>query len=196
MLNSALGSSKVAPIAPHAVTEPPFPRTLNIGCGRKRIDGALNVDISTSVAPDLILDATVRPWPLPDNWFQEVHAYDVVEHIPDVLAFFEELHRVCAHDAVIHITVPHFSSSNAFTDPTHRHYFGVKSFDYFTGEHQHDHYTSVRFRKESVDVVFEPSLLNKAVWRVAQRYTERWEGRWAWMFPAWFISARLRAVKL
>ena len=170
-------------------------RVLNLGCGRRKIRGALNVDISTAVEPDLVVDVTKKPWPLPSDWFEEVHAYDVVEHVDDVLAFFEEVHRVSKPGALIHISVPHFSCSNAFTDPTHRHYFGLESFDYLTGEHQHDHYTEVRFVKEKVDPIFSPSLFNKITWRVAKRYPQAWERRWAWVFPAWFISARLRVVK-
>lgn len=172
-----------------------LPSVLNLGCGRRKIDGALNVDIASAVQPDMIVDVTKRPWPLPSNWFREVHAYDVVEHMEDVVGFFEEVHRVSAPGAVVHLAVPHFSSSNAFTDPTHRHYFGLESFDYFTGEHRHDHYTGIRFEKEAVDAVFASSILNKLVWRAARRYPRSWESRWAWIFPAWFISARLRVVK-
>src|SRR5437773_9127858 len=50
------------------------------------------------------------------------------------------------HGALIHITVPHFSCSNAFTDPTHRHYFGYSSFDDFTENNDLCFYSSVRFR--------------------------------------------------
>lgn len=173
----------------------PMPRVLNLGCGRRKVADALNVDISLAVEPDLIMDVTRMPWPLPTGWFEEVHAYDVVEHVDDVVALFEEIHRVCKPGALVHIAVPHFSCSNAFTDPTHRHYFGLESFDYLTGEHRHNHYTAVRFAKEEVCAIFMPSLINKVTWRVAKRYPRAWERRWAWMFPAWFISARLRVVK-
>ena len=172
-----------------------MPRVLNLGSGTKRIAGALNVDISADAAPDLVMDLGVRPWPLPRDWFQQVHAFDVLEHVPNVLAFIEELHAVCAPDASIHITVPHFSHRNAFTDPTHLHYFGLKSFDYFIEGHELGHYTRARFRKESVTAQFEPTLANKLVWRFARRFPDRWEGRWAWVFPAHFLDVHLRVVK-
>jgi predicted SAM-dependent methyltransferase len=173
----------------------PLPRVLNLGCGRHQLAGALNVDISSSVEPDLVVDLSRSPWPLPSDWFEVVHAYDVVEHVDDVVAFFEEVHRVSAPGGIVHVTVPHFSCANAFTDPTHRHYFGLQSFDYLTGEHRHNHYTSVRFQKEAVEAIFAKSLLNKLTWRVVKRFPEAWESRWAWIFPAWFISARLRVTK-
>jgi hypothetical protein len=175
--------------------EADLPRVLNVGCGKKKLPNALNADISPIVSPDIVLDVNRRPWPLPDGWFEEVHAYDVVEHIEDVVSFFEEVHRICSPGAIVHITVPHYSCSNAFTDPTHRHYFGLRSFDYVTGEHEHDHYTSVRFEKQCVMPVFSHTLVNKIVWRAAAKFPQAWEDRWAWMFPAWFIFAKLRVVK-
>src|SRR5690606_13112739 len=106
-------------------------------------------------------------WPLPSDQFTEVLAHDVIEHLDDVVATMEEIHRVSRDGAVVRITLPHFSSSNAFTDPTHRHYFGWYSFHYFTGEHQFSFYTDVRFRRRSSQIVFAPSLVNKVVWRLA-----------------------------
>ena len=174
---------------------PNLPRVLNLGCGKKPRPGALNVDISAETSPDLVLDLETRPWPLPRNWFLEVHAMDVVEHLTDVVGFFEELHAVCAPDARIYITVPHFSNRNAFTDPTHRHYFGLRSFDYFTDGHELSHYSRARFIKDSVTVQFEKTPFNKAVWRAARRFPDLWESRWAWIFPAFFMDVRLRVKK-
>jgi hypothetical protein len=91
--------------------------------------------------------------------------------------------------------VPHFSSSNAFTDPTHRHYFGWFSFDYFTGEHEHSYYTRARFRTRERKLMFYPSLLNKIVWRLANRFPASYERGWAWMFPGWFLYCELEAIK-
>lgn len=171
------------------------PMVLNIGCGRKPIPGAINLDITNETRPDIVHDLNDRPWPLADNQFAEVHAYDVIEHLDDILGAMEEIYRVCRKGARIFITVPHFSSSNAYSDPTHRHHFGMCSFDYFTGAHQHDYYTRVRFRTHSRHLYFHPSLVNKLVWRMAQRWPASYERRWAWVFPAWFLSFELEVLK-
>src|SRR5437870_2675567 len=97
-----------------------------------------------------------------------------------------EVHRVCRAGARVEITVPHFSCANAFTDPTHQHAFGYTSFHYVTGEHEFSFYTDLTFRRRVSKLVFQPSLINKAVWRLANRFPEAYEMRWAWMFPAWF----------
>ena len=174
-----------------------FPTTvLNLGCGRKPIAGALNVDHVPGVGPDLVMDLTTFPWPLPAGHFTAVHAYDVLEHLPDLVATMDEIHRVCRPGARLQVTVPHFSCANAFTDPTHRHYFGLRSFHYFTGENEFGFYTTHHWRTVSARLQFYPSLVNKLVWRLAARYPQAYERRWAWMFPAWFLSFELEAVKM
>lgn len=173
----------------------PRSRALNLGCGRKRRADAVNVDITSDTAPDVVHDLDVRPWPFPDGWFREVYAQDVIEHLDDTVAVMEELHRVCANGAIVHITLPHFSSANAFTDPTHRRFFGVRSFDYFTGEHEHGYYSRAKFKRLARQLVFEPSIVNKVVHRLARWQPARYEHRWAWIFPAWFLSFQLEVVK-
>jgi hypothetical protein len=96
---------------------------------------------------------------------------------------------------VVKIAVPHFSCCNAFTDITHRHYFSVRSFDYFTGDNELGFYTDRRFRKARAEIVFFPSVVNKLVWRLVRRYPAGYERRWAWAFPAWFLSFELVVVK-
>lgn len=168
---------------------------LNIGCGRKPLAGAVNLDCSADVAADVVHDLNCVPWPFPSDRFREVHAYDVVEHLHDVVRTMEEIHRVCRAGASVHITVPHFSSANAFTDITHRHWFGYFSFDYFDSAHELAFYSRARFKCRVVQIVFYPTLANKIVHRLANRYPETYERRWTWMFPAWFLAIELEAVK-
>jgi SAM-dependent methyltransferase len=168
---------------------------LNLGCGRKPMEGAINLDISADVGADVVHDLTQLPWPLPSDAFREVYAFDVIEHLDDVVRVMEELHRICKPGARVHITVPHFSSANAFTDPTHRHQFSCFSFDYFDAGHGLAFYSRARFKRARVQIVFYPSLVNTIVHRLANRRPEAYERRWAWMFPAWFLSIDLEAVK-
>lgn len=169
--------------------------TLNLGCGLKHVPEAVNLDITRETNPDVIHDLNQIPWPLPDNHFREVLAYDVIEHLEDFIAAMEEIHRVCSDGAVVRITVPHFSCANAYTDPTHRRLFGYFSFDYVTGEGEIQFYSCARFKKLSSRMMFYPSLLNKLVWRIANRYPAAYEQRWAWIFPAWYLYFELEVRK-
>lgn len=168
---------------------------LSLGCSRKPRDNAVNIDRVAELNPEIVHDLDRIPWPLPDDQFMEVYAEDVLEHCADVLAIMEEIHRVCRNGAIVRITTPHFSSANSFTDPTHRQHLGYFSFDYFTGDHQFGFYTQKRFRRRNTQIVFYPTLVNKMVWRLANRYPETYERRWAWLFPAWFLSVELEVVK-
>lgn len=35
----------------------------------------------------------------------------------------------------------------------------------------------------------------KLIWRIANRYPQAYERRWAWLFPAWFLSFELEVIQ-
>jgi hypothetical protein len=45
------------------------------------------------------------------------------------------------------------------------------------------------------NIIFASTLLNRLVWRIANRWPAGYERRWAWMFPAWFLYFELEVVK-
>lgn len=61
----------------------------------------------------------------PPNYFDEVHAYEVLEHIGrqgdhwKFFAQFEEFHRIMKPDALLFATCPSWSSLWAWGDPSH-----------------------------------------------------------------------------
>ena len=44
-------------------------------------------------------DLNCVPWPFADDTFEEVHAYDVLEHLEDVVRALEEIYRISRHGA-------------------------------------------------------------------------------------------------
>jgi SAM-dependent methyltransferase len=172
-----------------------LPRKLNLGCGQDRRDGFLNVDAIASVKPDLVWNLDRFPYPLPSDQFDEILALDVVEHLENPVHFIEECWRVLRPGGEIQLTTPHFSSANSFRDPTHRWHFGYYSFEYFTDQHSLAHYSNARFATVDRRLVFPPTRLNRIVASLARRNYRRYEDRWCWIFPAWFLEFRLRAVK-
>lgn len=171
-------------------------RTLNLGCGKDRtIPGAVSVDINPSVSPDIVHDLNQFPWPFQANTFDAIHCKDILEHLQDLVHVMEEIHRVSKRGAQVHITTPHFSCANSYTDPTHRYHLGFFSFDYFTGQSRCDFYTMARFKKVRQHLFFYLKLKNKLVWRFANRYPAFYEEHLAWMLPAWYLSIELETVK-
>ena len=153
---------------------------LNLGCGQKQLATHVNVDRVAAVKPDVVHDLNVYPYPFPAGQFEEICAYDVV-------AFMTELRRLARPDARVLITTPHFSCANAFTDPTHQRQLSYFSFDYFTAGHQWNFYGGDGFVIQKRNLIFSPSLVNRVVGRLANRFPAAYEHRWTWIFPAWFL---------
>jgi SAM-dependent methyltransferase len=69
--------------------------------------------------------------PLPSNVFDEVLAYDILEHLHNIVAAMDEMHRVLKPAGLATIRVPVFGSPNHYLDVTHLHGFQLGSFDHF-----------------------------------------------------------------
>jgi hypothetical protein len=99
------------------------PVRLNLGCGRNRIPGWINVDREPASDADLTVDLETLPWPWADNSVDAVLLIHVLEHLGERNAAFfgivKELYRVTRAGAEITITVPHPRSDDFLNDPTH-----------------------------------------------------------------------------
>ena len=95
---------------------------LNLGCGYDYREGYVNVDKYSEKA-DQRIDLESLPWPWEDNSVEEVLLIHTLEHLGQQTALFlgivQELYRVCANDALIHIDVPHPLHADYLGDPTH-----------------------------------------------------------------------------
>lgn len=93
---------------------------VNLGSGFKRYEGFVNVDSDPITKPDYVVDLEKDPLPFADNTVKEIRAYHILEHIG--LGFFpllQEMYRVCEHNAIIDIHVPHHRHDYFFGDPSH-----------------------------------------------------------------------------
>jgi hypothetical protein len=55
-----------------------------------------------------------------------------LEHVPDKIALFNELHRLLAHGGLLLSLTPSTDGRGAFQDPTHVAFYNENSFWYFT----------------------------------------------------------------
>lgn len=104
---------------------------LNLGCGLGRREGALNVDRWAGPGVDCVYDLERTPWPWPDGAVTEVWALDILEHLADFLVTMRELHRVMCPGAMVHVRTSNWRTENSFTDPTHRRFLTLRSFDFW-----------------------------------------------------------------
>ena len=98
-------------------------KILDVGCGQNKYPGAIGIDSNPRANADVIHDLGVLPYPFPDNEFDLIICRHVIEHVPDVMSFVSELHRISKPAGLIKIVTPHYSNPDWATDPTHRNHF-------------------------------------------------------------------------
>lgn len=124
---------------------PTHPLKLNIGSGKDFMNDALNLDVSENCNPDAITDlsdqsllgTTVQTRRFGDitfkeEQFEEIIAYDVLEHIPDLVTAMTNCLAILKVGGNFTINVPYDMSYGAWQDPTHVRAFNERSWLYYT----------------------------------------------------------------
>ena len=90
--------------------------------------------------PDIIHDLKTLPLPFEDNSFDEIHAYEVLEHLyqqGDYISFFAEFteyYRILKPSGLMFITVPKPNSVWALGDPSHTRIMPPENFTFLSQE--------------------------------------------------------------
>jgi SAM-dependent methyltransferase len=122
-------------------------KILDVGCGQNKYRGAIGIDSNPRTKADVIHDLGDVPYPFQDNEFDEIICRHVIEHVPDVMAFITELHRIAKPGGRIKIVTPHYSNPDWATDPTHRNHLNSYSFTCFMPDRTpFPFYTTVELR--------------------------------------------------
>jgi SAM-dependent methyltransferase len=108
---------------------------LNLGCGRTRREGWVNVDCTeipgvTDVVCDLDGTGLLDAFEL-DSVEQSVGEH-VIEHLARPLDFMAALWQVTKPDGIVSFETPYGSSDDAWEDPTHVRPYFMQSWGYFS----------------------------------------------------------------
>ena len=113
-------------------------KELMLGCGqlrKKRLkpeggadewQNLITLDINPSHNPDVVFDLNQTPWPFQDNQFDEIHAYEVLEHLgqqgdfESFFAHFQEIWRILKPGGYLLASTPAWHKMWAWSDPGHR----------------------------------------------------------------------------
>lgn len=165
---------------------------LNLGCGRSKINGYTNCDISSEVNPDKIVDLE-KALDFEDNSVDEIIINHVLEHVQNILFVFKEFYRICKNGAIINIRVPYFSHESAFSTMTHVRFFTWTSFDFLDAKNPR-HYDAVGnfkivWRKLIWKKIFKPLEL------LFNIYPRIYQELFPWIFPAKELHIKLQVIK-
>lgn len=124
---------------------PSLPRKINLGSGKDYRPGYLNIDVVARNHPDILFDLcaadelpvslispTYGPVELAANRFDEILAFDVLEHVGDLPRMMTRCLDLLANGGRFVIQVPYDLSHGAWQDPTHIRAFNENSWLYYT----------------------------------------------------------------
>lgn len=108
---------------------------LQIGCGRRHLEGWTNIDLNPEMNPDMQIDVT-KGLPFPDESVRLIYSEDFLEHLTleDGHDFLAECHRVLTKDGWMRLLTPdldvvcsHYFERNPLTMHWYRKQFGTRT---------------------------------------------------------------------
>lgn len=121
---------------------PKEPLKLHLGCGNKRLDGFVNIDMNWSAATDYRCD--ISKLPCPDGSVTRIETYHVIEHIPRPQAerVLGEWYRVLAPGGVLVLECPDFGKDiEQLLAGNHDIMYSIFGWQRFPGDAHHWGYT-------------------------------------------------------
>ena len=168
-------------------------KRLNLGAGSDVKQGYVNLDINAGQGIDVVHDLNIFPYPFPDNSFDEILAYSILEHVDDLMKTMAELHRILKPGGRLDVIVPHYNGPIAWGNPTHVRTFTYESFLFFTKGFSQERYGTHLFSHGQVKLRFGKGiqLWNYAIEALANLFPRMYENSFLSVFPALGIRAVL-----
>lgn len=103
-------------------------KILDLGCGKKKVPGAIGIDYKPTPGVDVVHDLNVFPYPFNNSQFDIVYIRDTLFLLNDPVRVMEEVYRVCRPGGEVVVVQPYFRSVWGHVDPRFKSFGTVHSF--------------------------------------------------------------------
>ena len=185
---------------------------IEIGCGdKKKVQGSIGIDRVPLPGVDVVHDLESGLSFIPDSSVDEISSSHVLEHVAELEFLMKEIHRVLKKDGIHKVTVPHFSNPHYYSDFTHKRFFGLYTFEYFSkttdqklNRKVHDFYVNFHFRVTHRQFNFKRNLsprniinilIASPLFNASDYMKELYEDKFTYMFPCREMYYEMTPVK-
>jgi len=110
-------------------------KVLDVGCGNRKVPGAIGIDIANIPGVDIVQDLNELPWgDFNNETFDIIFMNDILEHLNDPIEVLKESHRLLKPNGKLYIRIVYWNHKYSYSDPTHKHAFSEITFKFFIGE--------------------------------------------------------------
>lgn len=113
-------------------------KILDIGCGRKKIKGAIGLDFSEMSDADITINLNTEPFPFDDNSFDFLYSSHTLEHLTmdGFWNVMTEAYRILKNGGQFMIVVPYYNTSANLANPFHNNQlcFNEHTFRFLSSE--------------------------------------------------------------
>jgi SAM-dependent methyltransferase len=141
---------------------------VNIGCGYRKMEDAINVDAFQNCNPDILWDLNRAPWPFDDESVDMVHAHHIMEHLDNWWDAVKETARILKLGGVLEMSVPDYNTTEDMGYIDHKHIITKYSFHLILGQEQRG--ANAWARQEGR----VPLMMTQYVRVVKDRYVKWW----------------------
>jgi len=177
-------------------------KKIDLGCGNAKCDKeSIGVDIVKMPGVDVVCDINNEKLPFSDNELDEVYSRHLFEHLDNFFFVMKEVYRVLKPNGKLILKVPYFAAPTSYSDPTHKRFFGIYSFQCFdpsSGKHSYHQVGDTKFKLISVKYSFHYGFLSKFFeyfFNKSEKIQAKYERYLCYFIPAYDLKFILEPIK-
>lgn len=185
---------------------------LEIGCGPSKTNPSfIGIDLLPLPGVDIVHNLEQGLSFIPDNCIDEIRSSHFFEHIINFEQLMKDIHRILKKDGINKVTVPHFSNPHYYSDFTHKRFFGLYTFEYFSKIKDQDlkrkvsdFYIDFHFKVICRKLIFKKNfsprniinlLIANPLFNASNYMKELYEDKFCFMLPCKEIYYEMKPIK-